>query len=141
MTVDTDVELHKQLRAWADGSNPLAAAVELLIRGGLAYGGAPWVRTDHGWETSAIDFDRLGYEIGVMSGGEQRLARIASSLGQGVPVDLREDVAGLDLDHARLVMTALAHAAGFTESGKTIAVVDGVPTVVPYEALAQWGDR
>lgn len=138
MTTDADAQLHVQLRAWAEGSKPLAAAVELLIRGGLAYRGAPWVRTDHGWDTSAIDFDRLGYEIGVMSGGEQRLARIASSLGQGVPVDLREDVAGLDLDHARLVITAVAHAAGFTEPGKTVAVVDGMPTFIPYEALAEW---
>lgn len=141
MTNDTDAELHTQLRAWAEGSNPLAAAVELLVRGGLAYSGAPWVRTDHGWDTSAIDFDRLGYEIGVMSGGEQRLARIASSLGQGVPVDLREDVAGLGLDHTRLVMTAVAHAAGFTESGTTIGVVDGLSTLVPYEALAEWDNR
>ena len=141
MTIDTDVQLHTQLRAWAEGSNPLAAAVELLIRGGLAYGGAPWIRTDHGWDTSAIDFDRLGYEIGALSGGQQRLARIASSLGQGVPVDLREDVAGLDLAHTRWVMTAVAHAAGFTEAGTTIENVDGIPTFAPYPALATWDEK
>lgn len=138
---DVDAGLHTQLRAWAEGSNPLAAAVELLIRGGLAYGGAPWIRTDHGWDTSAIDFDRLGYEIGALSGGQQRLARIASSLGQGVPVDLREDVAGLDLAHTRWVMTAVAHAAGLTEPGKTIELVDGMPTFAPYPALAKWEDE
>lgn len=138
MTTDTDSQLHTQLRAWAEGSNPLAAAVELLIHGGLAYSGAPWVRTDHGWDTSAVDFDRLGYELGALSGGEQRLARIASSLAQGVPVDLREDIAGLDLAHTRWVMTAVAHAAGFTEPGKTIEEVDGMPTFVSYPALATW---
>lgn len=141
MKTDTDAQLHAQLRAWAEGSNPLAAAVELLIRGGLAYSGAPWLRTDHGWDTSAVDFDRLGYEIGALSGGEQRLARIASSLGQGVPIDLREDIAGLDLAHARWVMTAVAHAAGFTEPGKTIDLIDGEPTFVPYPALATWEEH
>lgn len=141
MTTDTDAQLHTQLRAWAEGSNPLAAAVELLIHSGLAYSGAPWLRTDHGWDTSAVDFDRLGYEIGALSGGEQRLARIASSLGRGVPIDLREDIAGLDLAHARWVMTAVAHAAGFTEPGKTIDLIDGKPTLVPYPALATWEDH
>ena len=80
----------------------------------------PWIRTDHGWDTNAIDFDRLGYEIGALRGGQQRLARTASSLGQGAPVDLREDIAGLDLAYTRWVMTAVAQAAGFTEAGITI---------------------
>ena len=65
MTTDTESQLHTQLRAWAEGSNPLAAAVELLIHGGLAYSGVPWLRTDHGWATRAVDLDRLGYEVAV----------------------------------------------------------------------------
>lgn len=138
MTDDEAAALHGQIRAWAEGSNPLTAAVELLIRSGLVYAGAPWVRTDNAWKTSAVDFDRLGYEIGALSGGEQRVARIASSLGQGVPVDLREDVAGLDLEPTRLVLAAIAHAAGLGEPGTTIQTVDGVPTIVPYDALASW---
>lgn len=141
MTSDTAEALHGQIRAWAEGSNPLSAAVELLIRSGLAYEGAPWVKTDNAWKTSAIDFDRLGYEVGVLSGGEQRIVRIASSLGQGVPVDLREDVAGLDLAHTRLVLAAIAHAAGLGEPGTTIQTVDGVPTIVHYDALATWPDE
>lgn len=121
-----------------EASNPLAAAVELLIRSDLVYTGAPWVKTDNAWQTSAVDFDRLGYEIGALSGGEQRIARIASSLGQGVPVDLREDVAGLDLEPTRLILAAIAHAAGLGEPGTTIQTIDGVPTIVPHDALASW---
>ncbi|MCJ1685376.1 hypothetical protein [Rathayibacter sp. VKM Ac-2928] len=138
MTDDKAAALHGQVRAWAEGANPLAAAVELLIRSGLVYAGAPWVKTDNAWQTSAVDFDRLGYEIGALSGGEQRVARIASSLGQGVAVDLREDVAGLDFEHARLVLAAIAHAAGLAEPGTTIQTIDGVPTIVPHDALAPW---
>ncbi|ROP44386.1 MULTISPECIES: hypothetical protein [unclassified Rathayibacter] len=138
MTDDDSAALHDQIRAWAEGSNPLTAAVELLIRSGLVYTSAPWVKTDNAWKTSAIDFDRLGDEIGALSGGEQRVARIASSLGQGVPVDLREDVAGLDLEYTRLVLAAIAHAAGLGEPGTTIQTIDGVPTIVPRDALASW---
>jgi hypothetical protein len=137
VTDDHDA-LHAQVRDWAEGSNPLAAAVELLIRSGLVYAGAPWVRTDNAWKTSAVDFDRLGYEIGVLSGGEQRIARIAASLGQGKPVDLREDVSGLDYAHTRLVLAAVAHSAGFTEPGMTIKDIDGVPTLTPHDALTTW---
>ncbi|KQP96131.1 MULTISPECIES: hypothetical protein [Rathayibacter] len=137
MTDDNDA-LHAQVRDWAEGSNPLAAAVELLIRSGLVYEGAPWVRTDNAWKTSAVDFDRLGYDIGALSGGEQRIARIATSLGHGTPVDLREDIAGLDYEHARLVLAAVAHAAGFIEPGTTVQDVDGIPTLTPSDALATW---
>ncbi|PPG55616.1 MULTISPECIES: hypothetical protein [unclassified Rathayibacter] len=138
MTNHASAALHAQVRSWAEGSNPLAAAVELLIRSRLVYAGAPWIKTDNAWQTSAVDFDRLAYEIGALSGGEQRIARIASSLGQGVPVDLREDVAGLDLAHTRLVLAAIAHGAGLGEPGTTIQTVDGVPTIVHYDALATW---
>ena len=138
MTDEEAAALHGQVRAWAEEANPLTAAVELLIRSGLVHAGAPWVRTDNAWKTSAIDFDRLGYEIGALSGGEQRVARIASSLGPGVPVDLREDIAGLDVEHTRLVLAAIAHAAGLGEPGTTIQTIDGVPTIVPRDALASW---
>ncbi|NRG43013.1 hypothetical protein HRK28_19060 [Rathayibacter sp. VKM Ac-2835] len=137
MTGDNDA-LHAQVREWAEGSNSLTAAVELLIRSGLVYDGAPWVRTDNAWKTSAVDFDRLSYEIGALSGGEQRIARIATSLGHGTPVDLREDISGLDYTHTRLVLAAIAHAAGFTEPGTTIEDDDGMPTLTPHEPLAAW---
>lgn len=47
MTDDDSAVLHGQVRAWADGSNPLTASVELLIRSGLVYASAPWVKTDN----------------------------------------------------------------------------------------------
>lgn len=53
-------------------------------------------------------------------------------------LDLREDVAGLDLAHTRLVLAAIAHGAGLGEPGTTIQTVDGVPTIVHYDALATW---
>lgn len=80
--------------------------------------------------------------IGAYSGGEQRLLRIAASLGagQGAPVtiSLEEDVPGLDRGHVALVLAAIAHAAGFHEAGRTIDVVDGAPRLVDVPALYLW---
>ncbi|RFA17813.1 hypothetical protein [Subtercola boreus] len=138
MTTNSDAALYDQVRAWAEGSNPLVAAVELVIRAGLIYDRAPWVRTDNAWKTSAVDFDVLLTESGTLSSGQQHLIRIAASLGQGTPVDLRETTTNLDLKYTQLVMTAIAHAAGLTEPGTTIESVDGLPTLTRYEPLAAW---
>ncbi|RFA24567.1 hypothetical protein B7R25_16500, partial [Subtercola boreus] len=129
MTTDGDAVLHEQVRAWAEGSNPLVAAVELVIRAGLIYDRAPWVRTDNAWKTSALDFDVLLTESGTLSNGQQSLIRIAASLGQGTPVDLRETTTNLDLTYTQLVMTAIAHTAGLTEPGTTIQHINGIPTI------------
>jgi hypothetical protein len=53
-------------------------------------------------------------EAGVLpcSGGEGRVLRIAASIGEGVPVDLREAVTGLDENNAVLAAAAVLHAAG-----------------------------
>jgi hypothetical protein len=46
------------------------------------------------------------------SGGEGRVLRIAASIAEGVPVDLREAVTGLDENNAVLAAAAVLHAAG-----------------------------
>jgi len=46
------------------------------------------------------------------SGGEGRMLRIAASIAEGVPVDLREAVTGLDDNNAVLAAAAVLHAAG-----------------------------
>jgi hypothetical protein len=53
-------------------------------------------------------------EAGVLpcSGGEGRVLRIAASIGEGVPVDLREAVTGLDENNAVLAAAAVLRAAG-----------------------------
>lgn len=44
------------------------------------------------------------------SGSEARILRLAASLADGIPVDLRDALTGLDRSNAELVSHALAHA-------------------------------
>lgn len=49
------------------------------------------------------------------SSGEGQVLRIAASIAEGVPVDLREAVSGLDRRSITLVAAAVLHAAGHRE--------------------------
>ena len=46
------------------------------------------------------------------SGGEGRMLKITASLADGIPVDLREAVTGLDDSNIELLITAIRRAAG-----------------------------
>lgn len=106
------------LRAWAAGSYPLTAAVELLARAfdaRFTHPGLPWIATRNDpHRPVGLDADALaqGALDGPYSGGERRLLAIAASLAGGGPVDLCEAVPGLDRDLLDLVLAALAHAGG-----------------------------
>jgi hypothetical protein len=112
------------MRAWAKGLLCLEAAVELLIghqswlfRGDfLAIAVEPGQEVFSGREMAVVDFGAAAgaLEAGVLpcSGGEGRMLRIAASIAEGVPVDLREAVTGLDESNAGLAAAAVLHAAG-----------------------------
>ncbi len=109
---------------WAKGLLCLEAAVELLIghrswlsRGDfLAIAVESGLEVFNGREMAAVDFAAAAgaLEAGVLacSGGEGRVLRIAASIAEGVPVDLREAVTGLDEGNAVLAAVAVLHAAG-----------------------------
>lgn len=121
MTVIEDV------RRWAAGMHATTAGAELLIRQGVAvYDGAPWIKpsNDRAW----IDVDLLLHESGVWSGGEQRVVRIACSMLGGPPVDLSEELPGLDRRATELVLAAVAHAAGSHEDSEVVVDDEGRPT-------------
>lgn len=119
-------EVAEGVRAWAKGVYPLEAGVELLIRQGRAiYSGAPWLY-DYG-DRVVVDVDELLEGVGAWSGGEQRVVRIAASLLGGVPVDLSEDVPGLDRRNLALVLAAIAHANGSHEHSVIRYGEDGAP--------------
>jgi hypothetical protein len=68
-----------------------------------------------GREMAAVDFvaAAAALETGVLPcSGEGRMLRIAASIAEGVPVDLREAVTGLDENNAVLAVAAVLHAAG-----------------------------
>lgn len=56
---------------------------------------------------AALDAGRLR-----CSSGEGQLLRIAASLAEGIPVDLRDAITGLDTINTGLVARAICHAAG-----------------------------
>ncbi|TWP33539.1 hypothetical protein [Leekyejoonella antrihumi] len=103
------------LRAWASGILPTEAGVELLISavdGRLLHG--PWIRI--ATDDTCTCFDAtLADAAGELSGGERRILRIAASLADPTcMVALADVLVGLDDRHARLVLNAVAHAAGWS---------------------------
>lgn len=113
-TTPAGTSLDDALRAWAKGIYPLEAGTELLIRTNLASPGHPWVhRNSDSPNRWWIDADHINNDtIAVLSGGQQRVLRIAAALLGAKPVDLYQDVPGLDREHLSLVLAAIAHAGG-----------------------------
>lgn len=46
------------------------------------------------------------------SGGENRMLRLAASLADGTPVDLRDALTGIDTDNITLMTKAVLHTSG-----------------------------
>ena len=109
---------------WAKGLLCAEAAVELLIGhcSWLFRGDFLGIAVGFGWEVfsgremAAVDFGAAAraLETGVLpcSASEGQVLRIAASIAEGAPVDLREAVTGLDEDNAVLAAEAVLHAAG-----------------------------
>jgi hypothetical protein len=117
-------DLTAALRAHAQGLYCLQAAVELLISHGS------WLRrkdflhymhtapdlTDHTptapihWPEAinALDQGQLP-----CSSSEASMLRLAASLAEGVPIDLRDALTSLDSSNAELVSHAVKHASGY----------------------------
>jgi hypothetical protein len=110
------------LRAHADGDLCAEAAARLLIAG-------RWPDRDDfasrfittaaspgsGIQMAVVDWPAASAALGrslACSGGERRLLQVTASLAAGIPVDLRDAVAGLDGRNARLVAGAVLHASG-----------------------------
>jgi hypothetical protein len=116
------------LRVWAKGLLSAEAAVELLVghRLWLFRGDFLGIAVEPGWEVfsgrvmAAVDFGAAvrALEAGVLPcpGGEGHVLRIAASIAEGVPVDLREAVTGLDVSNVVLAAEAMLHAGGHRRS-------------------------
>ncbi len=123
MSMTVQNATHDAVREWARGMYATEAGAELLIREGLVSETRPWIKRLSDTR-SAIDGEILAQEMGVWSGGEQRIVRIALSLLGYDPVDLSEELAGLDRDELSLVLAAIAHAGGSHEHSEWV-VSDG----------------
>jgi hypothetical protein len=113
------------LRACADGFYPAEAAAELLIchaswlcrddfRDGYVDVGTSI--TDGITTMAAIDWPAAitALDNGGLpsSGGERRVLRLAASLADGIPVDLRDAFTGMDAANVDRAVRAMLHAAG-----------------------------
>lgn len=114
-------DIDDAVRAWAKGLYSTEAGAELLIRHGKTiHEGAPWIveqdkLSNDRPRMATIDVDALLEHSGAWSGGEQRIVRIAASLLGGPPVDLSEEIPGIDRANLVLVLAAIAHASGSHE--------------------------
>jgi hypothetical protein len=110
------------LRTHAEGLRCLQAAAELLIAQSWLHRNDFTSRfiTIHpgsGQPMAVIDWPAVITALGTSlpcSGGEQRMLRITASLADGIPVDLRDTLTGLDDRNLRLLITAIYRASGKT---------------------------
>ena len=110
------------LRNHAEGSRCLAAAAELLIA-------QAWLQradftsqfiTVHRSPGSGKPMAVINWPAVVTapdtslpcSGGEQRMLKITASLADGIPVDLRDTITGLDDRNVQFLITAILRASG-----------------------------
>lgn len=135
-----------RLRAWAAGSLPLTAAVELLIRsfgGRFAAASQPWIRVER---TGAVWLDDqfLASSLGGLSGGERRVLTVVAALADTSGtrrIDLTDVVTGIDRDNLDLVLAALAHAGGSHEHAGLELADDGrTARFVRLSSLHRWPD-
>lgn len=110
------------LRAHAQGLRCLEAAAELLIAQSWLHRADFTSRfitvhpgTGGGQPAAVIDWPAVITALGTSlpcSGGEQRMLKITASLADGIPVDLRDTITGLDDSNIQLLITAIRRASG-----------------------------
>jgi hypothetical protein len=110
------------LHACAAGLYPLEAGVALLISNGTFLQRGDFTTrfitcgTSGGTPMAAIDWDAAITALNAgelpCSGGERRILQLAASLAGGIPVSLRDTVAGLDACNTHRLITAIRHATG-----------------------------
>jgi len=110
------------LRACADGIYPLEAGAGLLIANGTFLHRDDFTSrfilngTSGSTRTAAIDWGAATTALAAgqlpCSRGEQRVLLLAASLADGIPVDLRDAVTGIDQRNVQLLVTAIRRASG-----------------------------
>jgi len=112
--------LAAQLRAWARGIYPDEAGVELLIGHAVFLDRADFTSRfitipGDGDGLAVIDWPAAIAALDdslPCSGGENRMLRLAASLTDGIPVNLRDTLTGIDDRGIQLVIKAVLHASG-----------------------------
>lgn len=144
MTATAQSGIAERLRAWAKGSLPLEASVELLVRafdGRFARADQPWIRVEPNGATW-LDDQFLAASLGGLSGGERRVLTVVAALadtGSARRIDLTDVVTGIDRANLDLVLAALAHAAGSHEHMRLVPAGNGSGMLrEPLDTLHVW---
>ncbi len=141
---DSSTDVVDALRRWANGMNTTEAAAELLIRacdGTFASIDRPWIkRTNHSYW---VDFRVIAEHLDPLSAGEQRLLRIAASIGSddAPPVPLGEVLTGLDRRTLHLVLAAIAHAGGSHQQCDIVIDGAGRVSLTREPSLYEWNEQ
>ena len=85
------------------------------------------------WTAAIGTLDAGGLPCG---GGERRMLRLAASLAGGIPVDLRDNLTGLDRINLAAAATAVLHAGGHRDVSVTLP-----PDVPPHRIARKGGAR
>jgi hypothetical protein len=91
-----------------------------FVETGQGPGGAVMAWVDWSGAVAALDARRL-----VCSSSEEQVLRLAASLAEGVAVDVREVVSGLDATTISLVVQVIVHAAGLGDCAVTLSGAGG----------------
>jgi hypothetical protein len=118
----TTAGLAAALRACAAGLYPLEAGVGLLIANGTFLRRSDFTSrfilhgTSSDTHMAAVDWDAATTALAAgelpCSRGEQRSLLLAAGLADGIPVDLRDAITGIDQHNAHLFLAAIRHASG-----------------------------
>lgn len=129
-----------QLRAWARGVLALEAATELLIRARQTELGRPWIQRDQFLGNLIIDFEGIPELLQDESDRAAQILMVASSIAGFAEVTIADAVTGLDHEMVGLILAAIAHAAGFSESSNTLEDLEGggVLRLVRQDAVHAW---
>ena len=121
---NTECPLPTALRTYAHGLSPLEAGVELLIAHATFLHRHDFTthfvhlatRINDNVDLAEIDWPAAITALNTgelpCSGGESRLLRLAASLADGLPVNLRDALTGIDQRNALLLVKAVLHASG-----------------------------
>ena len=107
-SAEAAIELLIEHQTWLSRRDFVSEAVELVDG---ARGEMPMAFVDWPTAIEALESGRLA-----CSSSEGQILRIAASIAEGIPVDLRDATCGLDRANARHVAGALVHAAGHGRS-------------------------
>jgi hypothetical protein len=154
MTALNPLRLGGALLAGARGTHPLEAGTSLLIDcGSWLHRGDFTSRfitagtsiSDGCSLLASIDWEAAvtALHVGELpaSGGERRVLLLAASIAGGTPVSLCDTLPGIDRRNAGLVVSAVAHAAGLADPGRSSLCAGGRKIVVPpgYASAASAG--